>query len=43
MGVGNPGLDHMKMVWSPIIGQELSSVGKATHEWQGSHIFNQHV
>jgi hypothetical protein len=28
MGVGNPGLDHRKMVWSPVIGQGLSSVGK---------------
>jgi hypothetical protein len=43
MGVGNPGLDHRKMVWSPVTGQRLSSVGKAKHEWQRSHIFKQHV
>jgi hypothetical protein len=42
-GVGNPALDHRKMVWNPITGQGSSSLGKAAHEWQRTHIFNQHV
>jgi hypothetical protein len=32
MGVSNPGLDHRKMVWSLMIRQGMSLVGKAIHE-----------
>jgi len=38
MGVGNPALDHRKMAWSPIIGQGLSLVGRATRVAEKSYI-----
>lgn len=38
MGVSNPGLDHGQMVWSPMIGQRMSSVEKATRVAENSYI-----